>query len=100
MLDQRELELLDHSSRLLFMHTGSDTQVHIGARYFEFIEENVGHRWVVVLPCVDDQAFDLRAGVMRSRNCARNRRKFDELRPCANDVHDTPGTGLRGVSPR
>ena len=62
--------------------------MHVGARNVQLVEEHVGHRRVIVLPGVDDQALDASAAVAGSRDGAAYRRELHELRPGADDMHE------------
>jgi hypothetical protein len=64
------------------MMTTAHTEVMIGCRKVEFIEEDLGQAEVLVLPGMDE---DLLGPITQQE---RERRELDELRSGADDCHD------------
>ena len=61
------------------MRTGADTQIHIGRRYLQSFEEDVGHLVVIMLACMHQEFVVPRSQFPTYRS------RLDELRPGSHD---------------
>ena len=65
------------------MGARADAEIHVGLRQSELAEEDLGHPLVVVLPGVHQRLIE------RALEGAHHRRRFHEVRACADDVQDS-----------
>ena len=73
----------NHDARgLLGVSRGTDFEIAVGLRHFELLEENIGHRRIVVLTGVHKSLRNRRM----CRQGAQHRRGFHKIRTSADDV--------------
>ena len=92
---QHLFDSLDHAGRLDPMAPGADAQVVIRLRNAQFVEEDLGHVRIVMLPGMEDPFLDL-VGKLFPHG-AGDRGRLDDLRPRPDDGEQSLhplGTGL------
>ena len=85
-LAENRLEALDDARRLLSVRARADAQHVIRLGHAELGEEDIRHRFVVVLARVDDDVPVLPEPLAAGRD---DRRHLHEVRPRADDVDET-----------
>src|SRR5687768_18595736 len=81
LLDQDVLDPLELPPGHRAMAPASDSEMVLRPRYLEFVEEDIGHVRVKMLPGVNDDFLER----LRGGDYTRDGRRFDELRPRSND---------------
>src|SRR5438874_11203676 len=79
-LKHHTLDLTEHTACLFPMGARTNLEVKVGNWYIELLEEHIGHVFVIVLSCMEEDLTKSSARAKLMRHCS----GLHELRACTN----------------